>query len=323
MNNNGKKTFLKRMFKLNSRVHLILATGFLLIIGSATGEFLMLTKIRSSINSIQQTQIQVSRLQQMEYLDEVLTLSVSYYVFTKNEKWKNQYFEHTRELVKLQDQMNAFLPNIESDSSISSIEEQASIFSTSSIEKQAIELVAMGETDNAFALLVDDKYLTSKDNFKNRMAKIREDEDLSLDVVQQNLEGLLSKLSYTFLFTSFLVGGFLILLGILWQTISKMLRKNQALSSNLELSVSKEKKSEKVQTALLKDLEQYAHLTSHSLRAPLARMQGVMTLITMRKDELQLSSLLVLLKASSEEMEKITMDMNEILTRNSYDKVIE
>lgn len=75
---------------------------------------------------------------------------------------------------------------------------------------------------------------------------------------------------------------------------------------------------------LLDDLEEYAFITSHQLRGPLARMLGLTGLITaghIGMDELGSISTMIL--ETSEEMDEIIVKMNQVLGRTLYSEDIE
>jgi PAS domain S-box-containing protein len=59
-----------------------------------------------------------------------------------------------------------------------------------------------------------------------------------------------------------------------------------------------------------KDLEQFTYIVSHNLRAPLANIKGLMTLL---KEEMPVTPVLDMLHTSAESLDEVVMDLNEIL----------
>jgi len=84
------------------------------------------------------------------------------------------------------------------------------------------------------------------------------------------------------------------------------------LNENLEKIV--KERTEKINDQL-KQLVRYAHMNSHEVRAPLARMLGLLLLIKREDDEQQLKALLDMLYNSSTELDLVIKEMNCLLER--------
>jgi len=84
------------------------------------------------------------------------------------------------------------------------------------------------------------------------------------------------------------------------------------LNENLEKIV--KERTEKINDQL-KQLVRYAHMNSHEVRAPLARMLGLLLLIKREDDEQQLKALLDMLYNSSTELDLVIKEMNRLLER--------
>ncbi|MEP2025959.1 MAG: hypothetical protein ABJH98_14380 [Reichenbachiella sp.] len=82
------------------------------------------------------------------------------------------------------------------------------------------------------------------------------------------------------------------------------------INENLDRMV--KDRTQKVQEQY-KQLLKYAHLNSHEVRAPLSRMQGLMSIIVQEKDMKSKMDLIDKLKISSEELDTIIIEMNRIL----------
>ena len=97
-------------------------------------------------------------------------------------------------------------------------------------------------------------------------------------------------------------------------------KKTKALAdANLELKNMNENLDHLVKERTQKVQEQYqqmlkyAYLNSHEVRAPLSRMQGLMSIIIQEQDIQSKMDLIEKLKISSEELDAIIIEMNQIL----------
>lgn len=77
------------------------------------------------------------------------------------------------------------------------------------------------------------------------------------------------------------------------------------------------KQIEEQQQRLLKDLENYTFMTSHTLRGPLARMLGLVNLIKDHKIGDELPEMLTMLEITAQEMDDVIRSMNDLLNRNA------
>ncbi|MBS1682917.1 MAG: hypothetical protein JST48_14490 [Bacteroidetes bacterium] len=67
-----------------------------------------------------------------------------------------------------------------------------------------------------------------------------------------------------------------------------------------------------------KNLQKYAFMNSHELRAPLARMLGLLQLLKLEKDPEQTKILLNLLQETSIELDKVIRQMNRLLEKEIF-----
>ncbi|MEO9806467.1 MAG: hypothetical protein ABJF04_24610 [Reichenbachiella sp.] len=96
--------------------------------------------------------------------------------------------------------------------------------------------------------------------------------------------------------------------------------KTKALAdANAELKIMNENLDQLVKERTQKvhdqfdQLLKYAHHNSHEVRAPLSRMQGLMSIIMREKDNQVKMDLIEKLKISSEELDAVIIEMNQIL----------
>ena len=98
------------------------------------------------------------------------------------------------------------------------------------------------------------------------------------------------------------------------QTVNEELQSTneevKSLNENLEKIVIERTKKINRQ---LEQLSKYAHMNSHEVRAPLARMLGLMSLMKVEKNELEKEALLIKLISCSEELDGIIKRMNILL----------
>lgn len=100
---------------------------------------------------------------------------------------------------------------------------------------------------------------------------------------------------------------------------------NQKLVSSNEEIVGLNKNLEKIvdeRTAKVKihlrQLENYANMNSHEVRAPVARILGLMNLINLEKNELQKNDLLKKLNSTTAELDEVIKKMNRLLEAESF-----
>lgn len=84
----------------------------------------------------------------------------------------------------------------------------------------------------------------------------------------------------------------------------------KSMNENLDHLV--KERTEKVQEQYEQMLK-YAYLNSHEVRAPLSRMQGLMSIIVQEQDIQSKMELIEKLKISSDELDSIIIEMNQIL----------
>jgi len=84
------------------------------------------------------------------------------------------------------------------------------------------------------------------------------------------------------------------------------------LNENLEKIV--KERTDKINDQL-NQLMRYAHMNSHEVRAPLARMLGLLQLIKYEKDARETKQLLDMLYNSSIELDRVIKEMNRLLER--------
>jgi signal transduction histidine kinase len=83
-----------------------------------------------------------------------------------------------------------------------------------------------------------------------------------------------------------------------------------SLNENLEQLV--QERTDKIKTQLNQILK-YAHMNSHEVRAPLARLLGLIDLLKKEKDDAQREGLLARINTSSIELDEIVKKMNRLL----------
>lgn len=88
----------------------------------------------------------------------------------------------------------------------------------------------------------------------------------------------------------------------------------KAVNDNLDILV--KRRSEKIE-AQLKILNQYADMNSHEVRAPLARILGLLDLINKEENNAARADLLIKLNYSAEELDTVIKDMNRLLEKET------
>ncbi|WP_462251260.1 PAS domain-containing protein [Ekhidna sp.] len=71
---------------------------------------------------------------------------------------------------------------------------------------------------------------------------------------------------------------------------------------------------------LLKDLEEYAFITSHEIRRPLSNLMGIATVISEKASVEDTDRMIVYLKESADELDGLIRKMSDTLSRTSYDE---
>ena len=71
---------------------------------------------------------------------------------------------------------------------------------------------------------------------------------------------------------------------------------------------------------LLKDLEEYAFITSHEIRRPLSNLMGIATVISEKASVEDTDTMIGYLKTSADELDGLIRKMSDTLNRTSYDE---
>ena len=82
------------------------------------------------------------------------------------------------------------------------------------------------------------------------------------------------------------------------------------LNENLEFNIQERTKKINEQ---LKKITSYAHMNSHEVRAPLARILGLVSLVKTESDSAVIEDLMLKIEQSAEELDQIVRKMNELL----------
>jgi signal transduction histidine kinase len=88
-----------------------------------------------------------------------------------------------------------------------------------------------------------------------------------------------------------------------------------ALNENLEKIVNARTAKIKIQ---ISQLESYAHMNSHEVRAPVARILGLINLILLEENELLKKDLLEKLNSSTLELDLVIKKMNRLLETEAF-----
>ncbi len=65
---------------------------------------------------------------------------------------------------------------------------------------------------------------------------------------------------------------------------------------------------------------EYAHINSHEVRAPLARLLGLLNLLEYDNDKTETISLIGMLKESATELDEVVRNMNRLLEKGAFPK---
>lgn len=91
----------------------------------------------------------------------------------------------------------------------------------------------------------------------------------------------------------------------------------RSLNDNLEKIVLS--RTERINEQL-QQLEKYAHMNSHEVRGPVARILGLIDLIQMKENRMMLDELIQKLSLASEELDVVIKKMNRLLEEDSISK---
>lgn len=96
-------------------------------------------------------------------------------------------------------------------------------------------------------------------------------------------------------------------------------KENVIGSLSVNMDITRMKRAEKELKERYKQLRKYTFLTSHGLRRPVTSILGLVELLQSRKPGEPIDEqLITLLKTASEEMEKVTRETTEILTKDAF-----
>lgn len=167
-------------------------------------------QIRARLISVNASQQQLSRAQQIVWLDEVLTQSIRNYVLTQNSQWQERYDTYFDPLENL---ITAAQDNA-ADPEIQTLFDQQKVFNDTlaEIETDVVELLESGQPDQALALLDGPEYQRAKAGYNSTIESFLDDSQNGLAALESELGNTLDFASQLALYI--LVGSILISLAV-------------------------------------------------------------------------------------------------------------
>ncbi|WOD39241.1 methyl-accepting chemotaxis protein [Nodosilinea sp. E11] len=193
--------------KIRTRIFVGYLCGALTLTAVGTVMYYAVGQIRHRLVAVSASQQQLSRAQQIVWLDEVLTQSMRNYVFTQDSRWQDRYN-------RVEPQLDALLTAAQANATNT---EMQSLFAQQDtinrqlvqLETAAFDLVTAGQSAQAVALLDGPEYQRLKEAYTDTIEGLLNNSQNGLAAFERDLEGTLtfsSRLALYILWGSILVG---------------------------------------------------------------------------------------------------------------------
>lgn len=193
--------------KIRTRIFVGYLCGALTLAAVGTLMYYAVGQIRARLVSVSASQQQLSRAQQIIWLDEVLTQSMRNYVLTQDSDWQERYDIF---LPQLEDLIIAAQENA-ADAEMQALFAQQEVVNDelAALETDAFNLLQAGKPDQALALLDSAEYQRAKETYASTVESFLNDSQNGLAAFENDLSHTLdfaSRLALYILWGSILLG---------------------------------------------------------------------------------------------------------------------
>lgn len=193
--------------KIRTRIFVGYLCGAIALAAVGTVTYSAIEQIRARLVSVSASQQQLSRAQQIMWLDEVLTQSMRNYVFTQDSRWQERYDFYFAPLENLIIAAQADA----ADPKIQALFDQQKLLNDklAALETDALALLQRGQAEQALALLDGVEYQQAKTAYTKTIESFLNDSQSGLAAVENDLNNTLnfsSQLALSILWGSILIG---------------------------------------------------------------------------------------------------------------------
>ncbi|MBW4480925.1 MAG: methyl-accepting chemotaxis protein [Tildeniella torsiva UHER 1998/13D] len=175
--------------KIRTRIFVGYLCGALTLAAVGTVTYYAVSQIRARLSSVSASQQQLSRAQQIIWLDEVLTQSMRNYVLTQDSRWQERYDAYFAPLENLivAAQANAADPEIQA------LFDQQKVLNDklADLETETLNLLQAGQPDQALALLDGAEYQQTKTAYTKTIESFLNDSQNGLAAFENDLTATL------------------------------------------------------------------------------------------------------------------------------------
>jgi methyl-accepting chemotaxis protein len=175
--------------KIRLQIFLSYLAIALLLTGVGTVTYAAAGQIRQRLLSVSASQKQLSRAQQIVWLDEVLTQSMRNYVLTQQPSWRSRYDTYLPQLDSLIGEARANATTAEMQALFD--QQQVVNDELAALEDDALDLMAVGKPAQALALLDGPQYQRAKATYAETVTGFLNDSQNGLAAVEADLNGTL------------------------------------------------------------------------------------------------------------------------------------
>ncbi|MGG6239199.1 methyl-accepting chemotaxis protein [Nodosilinea sp. AN01ver1] len=193
--------------KIRTRIFVGYLGGAIALVGIGTTMYFAIGQIRTRLLSVSASQQQLSRAQQIMWLDEVLTQSMRNYVLTQDSQWQERYDANFAPLENLiiAAQANAVDPEIQA-----LFDQQKGLNDKlAELETDVVNLLELGQPEQALALLDGPEYQRTKTAYSDTLESFLNDSQNGLVALESELGSTVdfaSRLAFYILAGSILIG---------------------------------------------------------------------------------------------------------------------
>ncbi len=175
---------------IRTRIFVGYLCGALVLAAVGTLMYSAIGQIRQRLVSVSASQQQLSRAQQIIWLDELLTQSTRNYVFTQDSSWQERYDIFLPQIADLivAAQANAADPEIQALFS----RQQLLDNKLADLESETFELMQAGQSDQALAILDSAEYQNTKAAYTETIESFLNDSQNGLAAVEGDLNNTLA-----------------------------------------------------------------------------------------------------------------------------------
>lgn len=230
-----------------------------------------------SYREIRESHPRTLRIQQLQgvitHLDEVLTMSARMWAVTGEDRWELRYREHEMQLDAAIKEIRQLAPNSYATAAATRTDDANQVLVE--MEHRAFSLGHQGKSHEAIALLLGKEYEQQKQIYAEGMQLVSAQ-------LQQDASASYAQLRQETFSTTWLIGGVMALLFLLWSVALNMVRRHLGERKKAEAAFARASRE-----LLAKEEENktFLHGVSHDLRSPVTGILGFLAEFDYTREE--------------------------------------